>query len=314
MIKFTANILVFALLFAVICLWGADFLINDSRCASNEYMQAAYDKHKRLASNEPQVVVMGGSNVSFGLDSAAIAELYGMDVVNMGLHAGLDMHFMLDSIRDEIDEGDIVLLLLEYNLYTSPSLYSEDTVFRYVKYYPRMLKYVDIKHYGSMLIDGLPAALRLGMNNFLGYIQKGEVMYSGVYDRNSFNKYGDLDAHWDQPHGDAAYYGSLLFGGETPDREKLDYLDEFCKYAVSQKRAREVIVSFPPVPRGQINISAVDDIVAELEEYDSFTLAGIWRDYIFETDMFYDTYYHLSGEGVRARTAQLVRDLQKLKA
>ncbi|MHB1151272.1 MAG: hypothetical protein ACYCWE_07600 [Eubacteriales bacterium] len=307
MLKYIANVIVFTLILAAAALLGVNATVNNKHCATNEYMQACREKHSHLAEPQPQIVLMGGSSVSFGIDSSKIAEAFDMDVVNMGLHAGLDIYFMLNSIRDEVKTDDIVLLLLEFNCYTNPSLYSEDTVYRYVKYYPRMLKYVDAKYFGLKVLSELPSAIRQGMNNLLS----GNIIYNGVYDRWGFNEYGDLTSHWEFPGNDASQFGSHLYGGETVSDEKLAFLDEFARYVTEERGVKAVYVSFPPVPRGQINLEALDMIMYALSQYDSYTVISNPYDYIFAKDLFYDTYYHLCGEGAQHRSEKLVNDLKK---
>ena len=57
---------------------------------SQNYLMANRDKlHVLSATISPKVVLVGGSNLAFGIDSELISKSLGMPVVNMGLHAGL---------------------------------------------------------------------------------------------------------------------------------------------------------------------------------------------------------------------------------
>ena len=81
----------------LIALSLALFLIPNKRIPDNSLF-ASIDKHQRLSSiQESKVVLVGGSNLPFGIKSPLIEEALGMPVVNMGLHAGLGMNFILSD-------------------------------------------------------------------------------------------------------------------------------------------------------------------------------------------------------------------------
>ena len=81
------------------------------------------EKHKRLTSlKEEKIVLIGGSNLAFGLDSEKLQEYVGMPVVNYGLYATIGTKAMLDMSRSHIKEGDVVVICPEtdkqtYSLY-----------------------------------------------------------------------------------------------------------------------------------------------------------------------------------------------------
>ena len=53
------------------------------------YQASLIDKVERLESiEEPKIVLIGDSNLAFGIDSEKIEEGHGIPVVNMGLHGG----------------------------------------------------------------------------------------------------------------------------------------------------------------------------------------------------------------------------------
>ena len=77
---------------------------------SNTFLGEMAVKFDRLTSvEEPKVVVVGGSSVAFGLDSAALEEAVGRPVVNYGLYATLGTKYMIDTSKAGIGEGDIQL-------------------------------------------------------------------------------------------------------------------------------------------------------------------------------------------------------------
>jgi hypothetical protein len=64
---------------------------------SNSFVGVLDEKVERLASIEgKKIVVVGGSSVAFGLDSALMEEYLGMPVVNFGLYAAIGTKAMLE--------------------------------------------------------------------------------------------------------------------------------------------------------------------------------------------------------------------------
>jgi len=77
---------------------------------------ALADKYMTLTHTEgKRIILVGGSNLAFGIDSALIQEQFpGYSVVNMGssVHHGMLSHF--DILRANVREGDIVIFCPEY--------------------------------------------------------------------------------------------------------------------------------------------------------------------------------------------------------
>jgi len=85
-----------------------------------EYMAALGDKFALVrADTQPKILLVGGSNVAFGFDSALLEEKTQMRVVNFGVHAALGQPFHADIIKNQLNPGDIVILAPEYYDYTS---------------------------------------------------------------------------------------------------------------------------------------------------------------------------------------------------
>ena len=78
----------------------------------NGYNASIIDKISRLESiDEPKIVLVGNSNVAFGIRSDLIEDALGMPVVNLGLHAGLGNSFHDSMTQFNVRPGDIVVFL-----------------------------------------------------------------------------------------------------------------------------------------------------------------------------------------------------------
>ena len=65
-------------------------------------------------SDKPRLIIVGGSAVAFGVDSALLAqELPDYQPINFGLYAALGTRVMLDLSIDELRPGDISIVMPE---------------------------------------------------------------------------------------------------------------------------------------------------------------------------------------------------------
>jgi len=196
---FIIKILLFLVIIASIITCSL-FLIPNKRL-KNSSLYADIDKNRRLDSlPSPKIVFVGGSNIAFGLNSKEIEDSIHLPVVNMGLHAGLGIYFMLNEIRNHVNKGDIVIFSPEYHQFFGDLVYgqkvlvallfdinhkdiSDITLRQYVYLFPEILKYATSKLF---FLD-------------IDMADDGGDEYGKVFKRNSFNKYGDESMHWNFP-------------------------------------------------------------------------------------------------------------------
>jgi hypothetical protein len=76
----------------------------------------------------PRIILVGGSNVSFGIDAELMQRTLGIPVINDGLHAGLGLS-PLRELQDYLRDGDVVIISLEYQLFSSKDIMEETSPF-----------------------------------------------------------------------------------------------------------------------------------------------------------------------------------------
>ena len=88
----------------------------------NQYKNYRADSIKRK-----KIIIIAGSNALFGVNSAIIEKKTGYPVANMASNAGLDLSFLYYQVKNTIRTGDIVVMPLEFDYYTSQNNnYSKD--------------------------------------------------------------------------------------------------------------------------------------------------------------------------------------------
>ncbi|WP_424004041.1 hypothetical protein [Maribacter sp. IgM3_T14_3] len=80
-----------------------------------EYIAGISPKLEKLKSaHGNKIVIIGGSNGSFGIDSQLMEKKLGVSVVNMALHGGLPLKYVIEQVKEELNKGDILILTKEY--------------------------------------------------------------------------------------------------------------------------------------------------------------------------------------------------------
>ncbi|TFH41223.1 MAG: hypothetical protein E4G96_05935, partial [Chrysiogenales bacterium] len=108
--KFIINIVGLSLSTALIA--GALFYLPP--VDRDNYLCATIDKHKRLKNaRSPRLILMGDSNLAFGVDSKKIQNALHCNVINMGTHLEYGYLFHINEIKPYIRPGDRVLVVYE---------------------------------------------------------------------------------------------------------------------------------------------------------------------------------------------------------
>ena len=93
----------------------------------NDYARASLLKQDRIASlPSPKIVLIGGSNLAYGIDSKILEQETKCAVVNMGMNGHLGVRLMLDEATPYLKKSDMVVISFEYENFFS-SVYGHFT-------------------------------------------------------------------------------------------------------------------------------------------------------------------------------------------
>ncbi|MDJ0661024.1 MAG: hypothetical protein QNJ42_16270 [Crocosphaera sp.] len=104
-----------------------DILLSTGRLIGTEdWLNLTLTHKEKTASNvlpnQRKILIVSGSNALFGLSAKQISETTGIKAINLASHAGLGGEYILNRSEKFINKGDIILLPLEYPLYSSPGI------------------------------------------------------------------------------------------------------------------------------------------------------------------------------------------------
>lgn len=96
----------------ITCLSYALLYLNSNY--SVEYVGAIRGKIKKLKeTNGKKIVIVGGSNASFGIDTDLMEKELEIPVVNMALHGGVSAKHMMEQVKPYLNKGDILIMSRE---------------------------------------------------------------------------------------------------------------------------------------------------------------------------------------------------------
>lgn len=282
------------------------FLVPNKKIGDNSLF-ASLDKHERLSSlRSPKLVLVGGSNLPFGIMSQKIEEAIGMPVVDMGLHAGLGMNYILSEVEDDIYQGDVVVVSLEYHHFVSRSMFNGEDVLVALLFDVNKgcLRYVKPGQWIALL----PNLCLYASKKILSITPKVEDGFEDLFTRESFNEYGDEVAHYGM--ASTVHSGEVPALSESVYKKSIKRLVEFRDY-VESKGATFALIACP-YPELQYNLD--EGVIGRIEE--EMLSAGLSfsmepQDCVFPDSLMFNSYFHLSEAGAEIRTQRLVEVLNK---
>ncbi|MBD0372690.1 MAG: hypothetical protein ICV60_17730, partial [Pyrinomonadaceae bacterium] len=275
------------------------------------------EKQELLQSQaSPRIILVGGSNLNFGIDSAEIERRTGYHPVNMGLNVGDGLAFMLKNVKPWLRRNDIVIVSPEYEHYGDFFNGKGDFLYAEVEHRPSMIRAFTFANYLEVLDKGHIIA-----GNILRYTvqRKGDAMRQYLatsdspYRRDAFNRYGDIIVR--------AHQISLLrnIGIQTgpanvrvTEEKILRAVNELNQFNDECERIGvRVFYSFPPVPQElfEKHGAVIRQIAAELQRRLQFQILDTPEEMTFSIDDFYDGVYHLTAKGSQERTTRLINKL-----
>tara|TARA_B100001146_G_scaffold221005_1_gene230655 strand:+ start:16595 stop:17500 length:906 start_codon:yes stop_codon:yes gene_type:complete len=284
------------LLFWLLTLWA-----ETNEVKKNDYLHAIVAKHQRADSLEgTRIILTGGSNMAFGIDSKRIQDSLKLPVVNLALHAGLGLEFVCNEVMEVWRPGDIVLIAPEYyqsieGQYGLQQLASS--------FYPEASSYFQgsLKQFILNKIDRTRTDLR-----FMFYPERHAP--NPVYSSDAFNKFGDVAAHLSRDRR------SQLDGGSTYESVYWDGIS-LLQNLIDRAKAENVCVflTYPAYAETEYdkNKRAITRLQQDLTSNLGETILGTPEDHVFPDTQLYDFVYHLHTEARQQRTLTLIQLLQQ---
>ena len=262
------------------------------------------DKNDRLLQTEgPKIVLVGNSNLVFGIQSNLIEEAFQMPIINMGLHGGVGNAFNEQAAVQNVDEGDVVILSIS-NFADDDNIKNPKLVWITIENHLKLYRYIRMKDWPTMA-KAYPTYLKSCLEHFV--MGTGNRDSGDLYSRNQFNEYGDSSAERLSYQEVEEPYNITIPSINETTIQRLNQLNE----TVTSQGGTLLLASYPVM---------LNDSTPSKEEYAKFTkelneklefpVISKFEDYQLDQSLFYDTYLHLTNEGANIRTNLLIKDLK----
>ena len=300
--KFIIRILLFSLLIVLITLIG--FVLPVTPRSSKSILYSKIRKDSLLKNvNESRIIFVGGSNLSFGLDSKTIKDSLRLYPINTAIYAGIGLLYMMDNTIRYTKKGDIIILAPEYGFFYDRNIYGNGALLKLIAD-TDVLELLDLK--AGQLKNIYGNFMRYSFSKFI----PTEYLFfpeNDVYSVNSFNQYGDTYAHWTMQQRKFRPADSI---GGVYNPNTIKFIDKF-RFELEKKRAK-LFITYPPFQATSYDriINQIKRVEKELKDND-FELLGTSERYRISDTMMFDSPYHLLKNGVDYRTQLLIADLRK---
>ena len=270
---------------------------------SQGYNASLIDKVARLESiDEPKIVLLGHSNLTFGIESEMIEKEIGMPVVNMGLHGGNGNAFHEEMAKYNIVPGDIYIICHDD--------YADDN-----QIHETMTAWSSIENHFKLWRILRFSDAKVMWKSFPVYLKKSLALYSsgtgnqdtgGVYSRNAFNEYGDICVPRD---GSLYTFESPVLPPNIGDTT-VNRINKLNEYITS--RGATLLIAAYPIGNGELTADPQDFVVFQeiLKDRLDCPVISNFTDYMYDYGYFYNTNLHLNSQGAKLRTKQLIKDIK----
>lgn len=296
----------------------------------NDYARAAGLKNQRLQSLEgPKIVLIGGSNLAFGIDSRIIEAESSCHVANMGMNGYFGLRYMLSEAASGLQRGDVAVIALEYDNFVKSVEGTATDLLMIAKTNPSTMRHMSADQL-ARAASQIPFVVRSKVERLAD--EAAQAAYDALLDSDGpdgsdareaglaaisrieslagFTPEGDLVSHldvtWPFPREEGLDLSSL-----PVDPGLVPLLQEF-GLAMSQ-RGVDVIFSYTPLARPfhERHARAIEGFDALIRDRlgDLMHVPSRPTAFVYDEDRFFDTVYHLNRDGRGTRSLTLAGDI-----
>ena len=274
--------------------------------------------HIKLLENtpSPRIILVGGSNVSFGIDAELMQRTLGIPVINDGLHAGLGLA-PLRELEEYIRKGDVIIISLEYNFFAYQDVMDGDTAFLsdWIEYSPRRIQYLSNpwREAPGIYATMLQRKVNRKVNTYLfgGSLAEVRSVFVGTkYDLN-----GDFIGHLQEVSTNRRKIPATPYPVSGLQDQIFVFLQNFNQ--IAHEKGAEVYFEAPASRQSNCKATGealMADFFKTFSGRSSIPILTRLEEVCMPDKYFFDTEYHLNAQGRELRTKRLMENWLQLTA
>lgn len=309
LITLTMIVITIATVLFVGIFFGVDGIYNNNFQKGYVYQYRAL---QRADKNRPKILVIGGSYMTFAVDSKKLSDISGMPVYTLGINSGMGMSYIFETAKEFINKNDIVIFpFLNYTtkeygmglIYIS--LDGEDDMFwKFFKSHPFEI----IKTAGNKIYDKL-----WGIMSYLKWKGKNE---DGMYCAASFDIHtGNIIHKREKPELSNDKIEKIIkYNIKDVSNGVFEEINEFDLYCKS--KGAKLYMTFAPALKDSVASTNKELNVYQEELANRINAPFISKltDCLVPYKFIFDSLMHLDDEGVDYYSRKLYYDLVRIKA
>jgi hypothetical protein len=264
----------------------------------------------------PRIILVGGSNVSFGIDAELMQQALGIPVINDGLHAGLGLA-PLRELQDYLRAGDVIIISLEYQLFSSRDVMEGDPAFLsdWIEYAPQRIRYLSDPWREAPVLYAtmLQRKVNREVNRYLfgGSLAEVREVFVGT----QYNSNGDFIGHLEQASAARRKISFEPYPVKPIQEEMIRFLEQFARTA--REKGAEVYFEAPASRKSNCKSTGETSLANFFETFESRSSIPVLtppEQVCLPDKYFFDTAYHLDAQGRELRTRRLIENWLQRRA
>lgn len=278
---------------------------------AGQWVREAYQlkNHKAESVDGNKIVIVSGSNALFGVNSKLIADQYNLPVINQGVNAGVGLSYIIEQGKKVLNPGDVAILPIEYSLYNENEG-SNPVMLDYYLADNELYKNQSIKLKFNMLKQ---MTFKRLVEGYQGLPEGFQVV--GLYGPQNMDENGDQtnssinQRHINQLTALENLPPSVYSKDFSIDTNGWDILETFQDYA----NENQICLIYIPatIMYNDFYINDTDEYLfyknlPDVARTKGLTYLGSPFDFMYATNNYFDTNYHLVSESRVKHTLKII--------
>lgn len=178
---------------------------------NNKYLCEYNNKIKLIeTTKQPRLFFIGASTVAFGIDSKRISDSLHINVINLGMHAGIGLRYVMEDCAQYIKKGDVFAIMPSYSADFKGGGNGEHASMIDLMMCTNWRNWNTLNRKQLLnVLEGIPFYCYSNLVRCYMLLRQGKSISKNwdtqpsdngfAYVASGFNQYGDEDRHWYLP-------------------------------------------------------------------------------------------------------------------